>query len=112
MLLEDFFNFNTEPCEHIRIKGSRIAIDHIIERFNLGVSAESMVTDYPTLEPVQVYAAITYYLSNREKMDAYLERGQARFQTTYEEYLKQPRPPVVERLLKLKAEKKLALASS
>jgi len=76
MQLEDYFDFNTTPVEHIRIKGTRIDIDHVIELHKQGRTPKQIADEYRTLELVQVYATITYYLQNRTAVDAYLERGQ------------------------------------
>ena len=59
----------------IRLKGSRIAIDTIIERYRCGSTPEEMALDYNSISLAQVYATITYYLSNRVQIDAYLEEG-------------------------------------
>ena len=74
MQLEDYFDFNPKPVEHIRIKGTRIGLEHVIELYKSGMFPEQIAARYHTVELVQVYAAITYYLHNKDAVEAYLER--------------------------------------
>ncbi len=71
MLLEDYFDFFENPYA-IRLKGHRIGLEHIVERYNDGYSAEMIVHELPSLSLEQTYAAITYYLHNKEAVDAYM----------------------------------------
>jgi len=71
MQLEDYFEFPT-PNE-IRLKGHRIGIETILwDHLELGLSAEEIVLRYPTLSLEKVYATLTYYWRNQERVDAYL----------------------------------------
>jgi uncharacterized protein (DUF433 family) len=72
MQLEDYFEF-IEP-NHIRIKGHRIGIESILSKYLDGQTAEEIAQQYDTLRPIDIYATITYYLQNREAVDAYLAR--------------------------------------
>ena len=76
MRLEDYFDV-LEP-DIIRLKGHRIFLEHIIERWISGYSPEHIAQELPTLELEEVYGTIAYYLHNKAEMDAYLERGRAR----------------------------------
>jgi uncharacterized protein (DUF433 family) len=73
MQLEDYFEF-AEP-DIIRLKGHRIFLEHILERWLQGYSPEHIVQDLPTLTLEEVYAAITYDLHNQAAIDTYLERA-------------------------------------
>lgn len=73
MQLEDYFDF-AEP-DLIRLKGHRIFLEHVVERWLRGQTPEQIVRELPTLELEEVYATITYYLHNRQTIDAYLERA-------------------------------------
>jgi uncharacterized protein (DUF433 family) len=93
MQLEDYFEFETfatkfGPAERIRLKGSRIAIEVIIDDFNAGATAEQIQKNYPTISLEQVYAAITYYLHSKPEVDAYIQRGRTIEDAYYQEYLK------------------------
>jgi uncharacterized protein (DUF433 family) len=72
MRLEDYFEF-IEP-NHIRIKGHRIGIESILNKYLAGQTAEQIASQCDTLRPLDIYATITYYLQNRDEIDAYLAR--------------------------------------
>ena len=58
-----------------RITGSRVALDSVILAFLDGYSPETIATEcFPVLSLEQVYGAITYYLANRNQIDAYLQQ--------------------------------------
>lgn len=112
MQLEDYFEFEKfetarGPVERIRVKGHRVAIEHIIEMFNGGLSAERIRQSLPTLSLEQVYATITYYLSNKPKLDRYIVEGEKIADAYYQEWLANP-SPAVERLRALKAQRQQA----
>ena len=97
MQLEDYFEF--EAPDRIRVKGSRLLIDFIIEDYLKGLLPEQIVSNYRrsvTLE--QVFATLTYYLHNKAGIDALLERNRAAADARYEEYLKQEPSEVIKRL--------------
>jgi uncharacterized protein (DUF433 family) len=71
------------------ISGSRVSLESVIFAFLNGLSPETIVAEcFPVLSLEQVYGAITYYLSNRQKVDAYLQRMSSEFdafqQTTHD----------------------------
>jgi len=51
---------------------------------------EEINTIYPDLSLEKIYATITYYLQNQQKIDAYLLRLQNWRETRYHESLKHP----------------------
>jgi uncharacterized protein (DUF433 family) len=110
MQLEDYFEFQKlGEVDHIRVKGTRIGIDIILDRYLGGESPARIYQSYRhalTLE--QVYATITYYLHNKAEVDAYLDRGRAHADARYQEYLQQERPEVVRRLLALREQRQQA----
>jgi len=104
MQLEDYFDFNTTPVEHVRIRGTRIDIAFVIELYRQHMTAEQIAVHFGcpiTVE--QAYATILYYLHNRAAVDAYLARRDARWHETYRDYLAQEPPEVVKRLRAIKA---------
>jgi uncharacterized protein (DUF433 family) len=60
-----------------RIKGTRVALDSIIYKFQQGRSPESIQDSFPALSLSQVYAAIAYYLDHQTELDGYLARNEA-----------------------------------
>ena len=103
--IRDIFEFISP--EAIRIKGTRIGIEIVIERFLDGENPEEIRRHHPHLTPLQIYGSITYYLLNKEVLDAYLKAGWEQAEVAYQEQLKNPSPGVV-RLTKIAAEAKAA----
>jgi uncharacterized protein (DUF433 family) len=54
------------------VAGTRVTLDLIVAAFLAGSTAEQIVQQYPSVELVDAYAAITYYLRHRNEVDAYL----------------------------------------
>jgi len=100
MELESYFDFLSP--EDIRIKGTRVGIETVLEDYLEGASPEEIAVRYRHLTLDQVYATLLYYFRNRAQVDAYLEAGR-----TYEEraWLEHQREPSLEiiRLRELKA---------
>ena len=70
MQLEDYFEI-VSPTS-IRLKGHRIGIEHVIERYRDGYSAEQIAQDFPRVHLETIYATITYYLHFQQEVDRYL----------------------------------------
>jgi uncharacterized protein (DUF433 family) len=60
----------------VRVGQSRISLDLIVDHYENGMTPEDMVRAYDTLDLVDVYGAITYYLRHRDLVRAYLKRRQ------------------------------------
>ncbi len=64
-----------------RITGTRVSLDSVVHAFQQGLSPETIAAEcFPTLTLVQVYGAITFYLANRKKIDAYLKEGEVEYE--------------------------------
>ena len=100
MQLEDYFEFEkNEHYERIRVKGTRISLEHMLVPFKEGASPEDILRMYlPSLTLEQVYAAIAYYLHNKQEVEAYMSRGEEAAEKAYQEYLRQEPPEVVKRI--------------
>jgi uncharacterized protein (DUF433 family) len=61
------------------VTGTRVSLDSLVYAFREGHTAESMAQSFPVLTLEQVYGAITYYLANREVIDAYLRQQETDF---------------------------------
>lgn len=72
MKLRDYFDFNSEI--DIRIKGHRIAIQHVLNKYLQGKGPDELLRRFPTLSMEKIYATILYYLTNKEEVEVYLER--------------------------------------
>lgn len=58
----------------IRIAGTRIGLDVVIDEYNAGMSPEEIKYNYPSLSLANVYAVITYYLLNKSDVDDYIDQ--------------------------------------
>lgn len=68
-----------EICDDrvVRVKGTQITLDTIVANFNQGKTASEIASEYPSVQLVDVYATIVFYLRYRSYVDAYLlERQQ------------------------------------
>jgi uncharacterized protein (DUF433 family) len=83
MHLEDYLEFHGP--EDIRIKGHRIGLEHIIDRYRDGFSPEQIALDFPGLSLEKVYGAITYYLHNQSEVDASIARLRAWQEEQYQQ---------------------------
>jgi len=100
MELKNYFDFLS--ADDIRIKGTRVGIETVLDDYLNGASPEEIAARYRTLTLEQVYATITYYLRNQKEVDEYLERWRAYAEAAWQEQQRNP-PPVVRRLRELKA---------
>jgi uncharacterized protein (DUF433 family) len=101
--LEDYFE--TVSGGAVRIKGHRIGIEHVIERYHDGYSPEQIAQEFPGLSLEKIYATITYYLHNKAEVDTYLAELAAWAEQSYQEEQAKEPPPVVQRLRALKAQR-------
>ncbi len=102
MELENYFDFLSN--DDIRIRGTRVGIETVLDDYLNEASPEEIAARYRTLALEQVYATITYYWHNREKIDAYLQRWRAYVEAACQEQDRNP-PPVVRRLQHLKEQR-------
>ncbi len=58
----------------IRVGGTRMTLDLILEEHKLGASPEQIAADYDAVSLGDVYAAITYYLHHQAEIDEYLDQ--------------------------------------
>lgn len=101
MEIEKYFDF-VAP-DDVRLKGTRIGIESILYQYIYREQQpEKIVRQLPDLTLDQVYAAILYYLNNKEKMEMYLSDWLAHGESMRLNQRKNP-PPVV---LKLRRKKR------
>ncbi len=63
------------------IAGSRVSLDSIVYAFLRGASPESIAHSFPLITLEDVYGAIAFYLAHQPEIDAYLQQGEAEFET-------------------------------
>ena len=99
-VLEDYFEFLAP--DDIRIKGHRIGIDNVIGYYLSGCTPEQIRAHFPSLSLEKIYATITYYLHNKEEIDAYIERLNQEREQRYQEWRSAEPSPVIQRLRKIR----------
>lgn len=103
MELESCFDFISP--ETIRIKGTRVGIEVVLDEYLLlGHSPEVIASRYLSLDLKKVYTTIAYYLHNQEKIDVYLKANREHAEADWREQRRNP-SPVVKRLLEIKAKR-------
>ena len=60
----------------LRVTGTRVQLERIVEGWNAGDTPETIVQNYDTLNLRAVYAVLAWYLQNQAEVDEYL-RGRA-----------------------------------
>lgn len=68
----------------IRISGSRVTFDSIIEEYKRGATPEQILVDFPSLTLPAIYGAITYYLTHTVDVEDYLRARKAESQRVRE----------------------------
>jgi uncharacterized protein (DUF433 family) len=63
-----------DPAGVLRVGKSRVLLELVIRAFQRGQTPESIVQSYDTLSLADVYAVVSYYLSNPVPFDDYLRR--------------------------------------
>ena len=56
----------------IRVGETRVTLDTVIEAFKEGLTAEAIVSQYPSLELADVYVVLGYYLRYPAEVEGYL----------------------------------------
>jgi uncharacterized protein (DUF433 family) len=59
--------------ETYTIADSRVSLDSVVYAWLQGQSADAIADSFPVLTLEEVYGAITFYLSHRAEVDAYLQ---------------------------------------
>ena len=57
----------------LRVGGTRVRLETIVDALNNGCAAEEILMNYPSLKLADIYAVITYYLWNRKVVEVHLE---------------------------------------
>ncbi len=73
MTFEECFTCESEPVKTIRFKGSRIALDIIVEAWLDGTLPAELEFGYSrSLSAEQIGFALEYYRANRDEIDTYM----------------------------------------
>lgn len=106
MQLEDYFDFLS--ADEIRIKGHRIGIEDVLyEHIYNELTPTELMARFPTLQAEHIYAAILYYLSNKERLDNYLAAWLEHGRQMREAQHRNPTPAML-KLRQIKAQQQVA----
>ncbi len=84
----------------LRVGGTRVRFETVIDAFKNGSTAEEILLKYPSLDLTDIYAVITYYLWHRQEVEVYLaERKQLAQDVRGENETRFPPQGVRERLM-------------
>jgi uncharacterized protein (DUF433 family) len=61
----------------VRVRGTRVTLDTVVEAFQEGATAEEIVQQYASLVLADVYATISYYLRHQAEVETYLRGRRA-----------------------------------
>lgn len=89
--LESYFDF-LDGGKTIRIKGRRIGIDLILERYKADQTPDQIAEEFDSIRLEDVYAAITYYLHNKDRLDTWLADIDAWVQSDIAQHEAHPSP--------------------
>ena len=56
----------------IRVGATRVSLLSVLMAFQNGSTAEQILHSFPTLDLTDIYAVISYYLANRDDLDAWI----------------------------------------
>jgi uncharacterized protein (DUF433 family) len=65
-----------DPPGTVRVGKSRVTLDVMLNAYNQGMSAEEIAAAFDTLKIADIHAVLSYYLQNREVVDAFLKERQ------------------------------------
>jgi uncharacterized protein (DUF433 family) len=84
------------------LAGTGVALDVIVRAFQEGESPEGILRSFPMAGPlVRIYGAITFYLENKEKVEAYL-KDQERLWSALSQERTKPADTLIKRLREAK----------
>lgn len=75
----------TDPSGAIRVSGTRVLLDMIVNAFQSGATAEEIVQQFPSVALPDIYLIIAHYLTHTAEIDAYLAQREAEAATLQRE---------------------------
>lgn len=60
------------PEGSVRIAGTRVTIESIVQNFRDGATPEEICQDFPAIALAQVYDVLAFYLTHQPEVEAYL----------------------------------------
>ncbi len=82
----------------LRISGTRVGLEHLIQTYREGFTADELAIQYPTVTLEQVHGVLAYYLSHRTAVDEYIQQGIDRFEDAVRQQARRPPSEAVLRI--------------
>lgn len=60
----------------IRVGGTRVTLDTVVNAFKQGEAPEDIQLGYPSLNLADIYSTISYYLRHQQEVETYLQQRQ------------------------------------
>jgi uncharacterized protein (DUF433 family) len=84
--------------DDVRIKGTRVGIEHVLSAYLDGYLPEEIAVEFPTVTLEQVHGVIAWYLRSQKEADDYLRRWQGQARSARAAQAGSAVPVVVQRL--------------
>lgn len=81
---------NYDDRGNIRVKGSRVTLDTIVARMQVGDTREEIHEGFPTVTLAKINTILDWYLNNQVEADAYLQEQEAEAERMRKEIESQP----------------------
>lgn len=104
-MIHDDRYLETHSADDVRVKDTRVGIEHVISAYLAGNLPEEIAVEFPTVTLEQVHGVIACYLRQREEVDAYLRRWRGRARRIRSEQASADGPEIVQRLRRLAEER-------
>ncbi|HYO15315.1 MAG TPA: DUF433 domain-containing protein [Thermoanaerobaculia bacterium] len=69
----------------VRVGGTRVTLETVVQAFKRGASAEEIVEKYPSLQLADVYAVIGHYLRHRGEVEDYLRKQESETEEVWQQ---------------------------
>ena len=74
----------------VRVIGSRVTLDTLVARFEVGDTFEEIHEGFPTVSLAQINAIIGWYLDHKAEADEYINEGEAEEEKILQELQSRP----------------------
>lgn len=103
--MQDDRYLEVNSSDDIRVRGTRVGVEHVLEAYLAGSLPEEIALEFPTVTLEQVHGTIAWYLGNRAGVDAYLERWRSRARKVRTEQSQAGQLELIRRLRRLAEER-------
>ena len=104
MNIDDHY-LEMRSADDIRVKGTRVGLEHVLSAYLAGSLPEEIALEFPTVTLEQVHGVIAWFLGHREMAGAYLLNWQGRARKMRTEQSASDQAEVVQRLRRLSEER-------